>query len=175
MTDAIRSAAVQAREALINAYGNAERGHASAIYRGAAAEVTAAWQREVFNTHAALVAALAAAPAPQPTAAQKIDPNITPENQWFGDMMILQVLADSRVVNDQEREVLLRWIAASPCPQQDGPSDAEMLDWMEANCGVWTGDGMWQNADWANRKFVEAPTLREAIRAAMRETGGKTE
>lgn len=35
------------------------------------------------------------------------------ENQWFGDMMILQVLADSDQVNEQEREVLTRWMAAS--------------------------------------------------------------
>jgi hypothetical protein len=40
------------------------------------------------------------------------------DNQWFGDMMILQVLADSENVNDQEREVLTRWMAASPRPSQ---------------------------------------------------------
>jgi hypothetical protein len=38
------------------------------------------------------------------------------ENQWFGDMMILQVLADSEHVNEQEREVLTRWMAASAAP-----------------------------------------------------------
>lgn len=35
------------------------------------------------------------------------------ENRWFGDMMILQVLADSEQGNAQEREVLTRWMAAS--------------------------------------------------------------
>jgi hypothetical protein len=30
--------------------------------------------------------------------------------QFIGDVMILQVLADSEQVNDQEREVLQRWI-----------------------------------------------------------------
>lgn len=39
---------------------------------------------------------------------------ISAENQWFGDMMILQVLADSAQVNEQEREVLTRWLAAAP-------------------------------------------------------------
>lgn len=41
---------------------------------------------------------------------------VTADNQWFGDMMILQVLADSDHVNDQEREVLTRWLAASQPP-----------------------------------------------------------
>lgn len=40
-------------------------------------------------------------------------------NQWIGDMMILQVLADSEHVNEQEREVLARWMAKScPFPQE---------------------------------------------------------
>jgi hypothetical protein len=38
------------------------------------------------------------------------------DNQWFGDMMILQMLADSENVNEQEREVLQRWILASQRP-----------------------------------------------------------
>lgn len=40
------------------------------------------------------------------------------DDQWFGDMMILQVLADSATVNDQEREVLQRWLAAAERPSQ---------------------------------------------------------
>lgn len=40
------------------------------------------------------------------------------DNEWFGDMMILQVLADSTSVNEQEREVLTRWMAASVRPSQ---------------------------------------------------------
>jgi hypothetical protein len=40
------------------------------------------------------------------------------DNQWFGDMMILQVLADSENVNDQEREVLARWLGDSVPPSQ---------------------------------------------------------
>jgi hypothetical protein len=35
------------------------------------------------------------------------------DNQWFGDVMILQVLADSPDINEQEREVLNRWIKQS--------------------------------------------------------------
>lgn len=46
---------------------------------------------------------------------------ITADNQWFGDMMILQVLADSEHVNDQEREVLTRWLAASQPPDVPAP------------------------------------------------------
>jgi hypothetical protein len=38
------------------------------------------------------------------------------DNRWFGDMLILQVLADSEHVNDQEREVLTRWMAGSAVP-----------------------------------------------------------
>jgi hypothetical protein len=41
---------------------------------------------------------------------------LDPENQYIGDLMILQVLADSEDVNDQEREVLLRWIENSQPP-----------------------------------------------------------
>lgn len=40
------------------------------------------------------------------------------DNRWFGDMMILQVLADSDNVNDQEREVLTRWMEASFPPSR---------------------------------------------------------
>lgn len=40
----------------------------------------------------------------------------SPENQYIGDLMVLSVLADSSCVNDQEREVLLRWIELSQQP-----------------------------------------------------------
>jgi hypothetical protein len=43
---------------------------------------------------------------------------VADENQWFGDMMILQMLADSENVNEQEREVLQRWILASQRPME---------------------------------------------------------
>jgi hypothetical protein len=38
------------------------------------------------------------------------------DEEWFGDMLIMQVLADSENVNEQEREVLQRWILASQRP-----------------------------------------------------------
>jgi hypothetical protein len=41
-------------------------------------------------------------------------------NQWLGDTMILQMLCDSDNVNEQEREVLQRWILAAEKPE-DGP------------------------------------------------------
>jgi hypothetical protein len=40
------------------------------------------------------------------------------DNKWFGDMMILQALSDSENVNEQEREVLARWLAESVPPSQ---------------------------------------------------------
>lgn len=40
------------------------------------------------------------------------------DNQWCGDMMILQALADSENVNDQERKVLTRWLDQSLPPSQ---------------------------------------------------------
>lgn len=39
-----------------------------------------------------------------------------PDNQWIGDVMILTALMDSDCVNEQEREVLARWIAAPASP-----------------------------------------------------------
>jgi hypothetical protein len=39
-----------------------------------------------------------------------------PDNQWIGDVMILTVLMQSDCVNEQEREVLARWIAAPASP-----------------------------------------------------------
>ena len=45
-------------------------------------------------------------------------PSQAADDKWFGDMMILQVLADSDNVNEQEREVLTRWMAASYRPSQ---------------------------------------------------------
>jgi hypothetical protein len=64
------------------------------------------------------------------------------ENQWFGDMMILQMLADSDNVNEQEREVLQRWILASERPSQGGADLAALLwqarealkEWRDQNC-----------------------------------------
>jgi hypothetical protein len=44
------------------------------------------------------------------------------DNRWFGDMMILQVLVDSEHVNDQEREVLTRWMANSAVSSGAPPS-----------------------------------------------------
>jgi hypothetical protein len=41
---------------------------------------------------------------------------VTDDDQWFGDMLVLQTLADSEHVNEQEREVLQRWILASQRP-----------------------------------------------------------
>jgi hypothetical protein len=54
---------------------------------------------------------------PQPTL-DGIEAVEAADNQWFGDMMVLQVLADSDNVNEQEREVLTRWMAASDRPSQ---------------------------------------------------------
>jgi hypothetical protein len=49
--------------------------------------------------------------------AQPVEPmRAADDDQWFGDMLIMQVLADSENVNEQEREVLQRWILASQRP-----------------------------------------------------------
>jgi hypothetical protein len=67
--------------------------------------------------------------------------DIDPENQYIGDLMILQVLADSDSVNDQEREVLLRWIELSQppgVPVVEAPSSAKLCTY----CGVVVDSGM---------------------------------
>jgi hypothetical protein len=71
------------------------------------------------------------APAVEPTKAtvESVPPVSDADNQWFGDMMVLQVLADSKVVNEQEREVLTRWLATSqrpsPLASPSAPQPAE--------------------------------------------------
>lgn len=47
------------------------------------------------------------------------------------------------------------------------PSDTEMLDWAQANNVAWVGPGMWHSRNWMDRKWVDAPDLRSAIRSAM--------
>lgn len=52
--------------------------------------------------------------APPGSSADLFTPGTDDEaNQWLGDVMILTVLSDSDHVNEQEREVITRWIKAS--------------------------------------------------------------
>jgi hypothetical protein len=76
--------------------------------------------------------ALQKQPEPVQPVLAGVEPVSDADNQWFGDMMILQVLADSENVNEQEREVLTRWMAASDRPsvlhQQEVPSGPTLED-----------------------------------------------
>lgn len=56
------------------------------------------------------------------------------------------------------------------------PSDAQMLDWLDKNWGAWCGvpsvePGMYYGTNFAERTWVSAPSIREAIRAAMVDQG----
>lgn len=102
---------------------------------------------------------------------------MTPENRLIGDLMILQALADSEHVNEQEREVLTRWMenggltvqAAPGVPAATAPkvTDAMVDAYLRAN------DAYWKRTDelpappdkWRTGTPREA--TRESLRAAL--------
>lgn len=123
--------------------------------------------------------AIAAAPAPQPLSEEQKREIIL---RIIGKDDPVSAITAYRIIHETLHML-------SPSPQQDGPSDAEMLDWLEAD--------MRKGADavcieFFDRKFcypymvspaggfgggvgeARFDTLREAIRAAMRgDTGGQ--
>lgn len=142
-------------------------------------------------------AALAAAPAPQPIAMIEADDasRLADELEKLRhDHWTHWTAQENHIAAVAVRHLrLLAQHNASPSPQQDGPSDAEMLDWLEdwhtmpgrefayGDHGLdllargsdgWDVDGEWMPGK--SREERTFDTLREAIRAAMRETGGKT-
>jgi hypothetical protein len=75
------------------------------------------WHREAFPEGYTLTAEQKAANLARLQACATQEPSpLDAENEWMGDMMVLQVLADSEQVNEQEREVLTRWMEASERP-----------------------------------------------------------
>ena len=89
------------------------------------------------------------------------------DDQWFGDMMILQVLADSATVNDQEREVLQRWLAAAERPSQAAAQEPKinysvLHEWAED----WNIDynGLCRTVRAAVAAPLDAATARDAAR-----------
>lgn len=176
MCNDIRAAAVQAREALPElidrywslAYAEGAEGRTHDTKDGAAQQT----RGEIDAALRAISAALAAAPAPMPRTRVLPHPG-SPEASAMMDSLLAEYNWPTNTKNAARAgwEAANRWLAASPSPQQDGPSDAEMLDWLTRRIGgIALRDAGVAWPAWSPEY------AREAIRAAMRgDTGGKTE
>jgi hypothetical protein len=93
---------------LVREYGRSKESAASHLahfeaYHARRAELQAAEELAAIRSYAERLAQVQQVPD-------------EPDNQWIGDVMILTVLMQSDCVNEQEREVLARWIAAPASP-----------------------------------------------------------
>jgi hypothetical protein len=81
-------------------------------------------------------------------------------NQWLGDTMILQSLCDSDNVNEQEREVLQRWILAAKKPEDEPTPLTPEQEAVAKRAWAMAHEIMWEGTNLRIEDVVRA-TLRE--------------
>lgn len=128
-------------------------------------------------------AALAAAPAPMPRTRVLPHPG-SPEASAMMDSLLAEYNWPTNTKNAARAgwEAANRWLAASPSPQQDGPSDAPQPTPLACpSCGATNADDAGELCIGEDCPVPGSDDFEEALRtfhasAAMRgDTGGKTE